>query len=112
MYSKTILKLVKKREMVNYLMGQYSVGMRQTCRCVRMPRSMYYYRSRMEPLIELRQRMREIAHARVRFGYRRVFILLRREGWDVGKDRFNRVYCEEDPGTSAQTALAPCDRCP
>ena len=84
--------------MVNYLMGRYTVGMRQACRCVRMTRSMYYYRSRMDPLIALRQRTREIAHARVRFGYRRIFILLRREGWDVGKDRFYRVYGEENLG--------------
>jgi putative transposase len=42
--------------------------------------------------------MREIAHARVRFGYRRIYIMLRREGWDVGKDRFYRVYREENPG--------------
>ena len=41
--------------MVNYLIGCYSVGMRQACRCVQMPRSMYYDRSRMDPLLELRQ---------------------------------------------------------
>src|SRR5277367_4899245 len=84
--------------MVNYLMGRYTVGMRQACRCVHMTRSMYYYRSRLDPQTALRQRMREIAHARVRFGYRRIYILLRREGWDVGKDRFYRVYCEENLG--------------
>ena len=33
-----------------------------------------------------------------RFGYRRIFILLRRAGWEVGKDRFYRVYCEENLG--------------
>ena len=52
----------------------------------------------MDPLIALRQRLREFAHARARFGYRRVFSLLRREGWDMGKDRFYRAYCEENPG--------------
>jgi len=31
-------------------------------------------------------------------GYRRIYILLRREGWDVGKSRFYRVYCEENLG--------------
>jgi putative transposase len=50
----------------------------------------------MDPLIALRQRVRELAHARVRFGYRRIYMLLRREGWEVGKERFYRVYCEED----------------
>jgi len=48
--------------MVNYLMGRYSVGNRQACRCVRLHRSMYYYRSRMDPLPALRQRVRELAH--------------------------------------------------
>jgi putative transposase len=83
---------------VNYLMGRYGVGSRQACRCVRLHRSMYYYRSRMEPLTALRHRMRELAHARVRFGYRRIYMLLKREGWDVGETRFYRVYCEENLG--------------
>jgi putative transposase len=59
---------------------------------------MYYYRSSMDPLMALRQRIRDLAHARVRFGYRRIYMLLKREGWDVGKSRFYRVYCEEDLG--------------
>jgi putative transposase len=42
-----------------------------------------------------RQRVRELAQSRVRFGYRRILMLLRREGWDVGKDRLYRVYREE-----------------
>jgi putative transposase len=79
-------------------MGRYGVGNRQACRCVKLHRSMYFYRSRMNPLKALRQRARELAHARVRFGYRRIYMLLRREGWDVGKDRFYRVYCEENLG--------------
>lgn len=84
--------------MVNYLMGSYGVGNRQACCCVKLHRSMYFYSSRMNPLTALRQRARELAHARVRFGYRRIYMLLRREGWDVGKDRFYRVYCEENLG--------------
>jgi putative transposase len=39
--------------------------------------------------------MRELAQARVRFGYRRLRVLLLREGWEVGKERFYRVYTEE-----------------
>ncbi len=84
--------------MVDYLMHRYGVGNRQACRCVLLHRSMYYYRSRMDPLFALRQRVRELAHARVRFGYRRIYMLLQREGWDVRKSRFYRVYCEEDLG--------------
>lgn len=40
-------------------------------------------------------RTREIAHARVRFGYRRILVMLRREGWQIGKSRLYRIYCEE-----------------
>ena len=39
--------------------------------------------------------MRELAQTRVRFGYRRLRVLLLREGWEVGKERFYRVYTEE-----------------
>lgn len=39
--------------------------------------------------------MREIAYTRVRYGYRRVHVLLRREGWQLGKSQAYRLYCEE-----------------
>ena len=37
----------------------------------------------------------EVAQTRVRFGYRRLRVLLQREGWTVGNERFYRVYTEE-----------------
>jgi putative transposase len=40
-------------------------------------------------------RIRELARARVRYGYRRIRVLLRREGWKVGKDLVYRLYKEE-----------------
>ncbi len=44
----------------------------------------------MNPLTALRQRVRELAHVRLRFGYRRLYVLLRRDGWEVGKKRCGR----------------------
>src|SRR3569833_677790 len=79
-------------------MGRDGVGNRKACRCVKLQRSVYFYRSRMDPLIELRQRVRELGHARVRFGFRRFFLLLLWVGWDVGMDRFYCVYSEENLG--------------
>lgn len=38
--------------------------------------------------------MREIAETRVRYGYRRIHVLLRREGWDVNAKRIYRLYKE------------------
>jgi putative transposase len=40
-------------------------------------------------------RIREIAETRVRYGYRRVQVLLRREGWRVNHKRTYRIYCQE-----------------
>jgi putative transposase len=76
-------------------MGRYTVSARRACGVVRATRSSVYYRSRKDPLTALRQRMRELAQTRVRFGYRRLRVLLLREGWEVGKERFYRVYTEE-----------------
>ena len=58
-------------------------------------RSSLRYQSRRDPLTALRQRMRELAQTRVRFGYRRLLVLLRREGWELGKKRCYRLYVEE-----------------
>jgi len=42
----------------------------------------------------LRERLREPSVTRVRYGYRRLLVLRRREGWDVGKSRLYRIYCD------------------
>jgi putative transposase len=55
-------------------------------------RSTMYYRSRRDPQHALRGRIRELAASRVRFGYRRLTVLLRREGWAVNAKRVYRLY--------------------
>lgn len=66
--------------MVDYLRVRYSISQRRACRLVFLPRSVYTYQSHLNPRTEIRQRMREIVQVRVRYGYRRVHVLLRREG--------------------------------
>lgn len=66
--------------------------MRRACRLIRQARSVQYYRSVKDPQMALRQRMREIAHSRVRYGYRRIHVLLKREGWHIGENRLYRLY--------------------
>ncbi len=56
---------------------------------------MVRYKSRRPPDTELRARLRELANERKRFGYRRLFILLRREGEASGINRIHRLYREE-----------------
>ena len=69
--------------------------MRRACKLVKQWRSVQYYKSVKDPKQDLRQRMREIAQTRVRYGYRRVHVLLKREGWKLGKNQAYRLYCEE-----------------
>ncbi len=58
-------------------------------------RGTYRYGSQQDPRTELRMRIREIAQARVRYGYRKILALLLREGWKVGKYLVYRLYQEE-----------------
>lgn len=58
-------------------------------------RTVYTYVSKRLEQAPLRQRIREIATTRVRYGYQRIYILLRREGWLVNHKRVLRLYREE-----------------
>jgi len=65
---------------------------RRACSLVDADRKMIRYRSRRAPDTELRTQLRDLANARRRFGYRRLFILLRQDGEPSG---INRIYREE-----------------
>lgn len=84
-----------KRQAVDYIVGHYSLARRRACRIVRQHRSVQYYRSCKDPRTALRARMRELAQIRMRYGYRRLHVLLRREGWDLGRELAYRLYTEE-----------------
>ncbi len=60
-----------------------------------MSRSVYYYRSMAADQTPLRHRIREIAATRVRCGYRRIHVVLRREGWRINHRRVNRLYKQD-----------------
>ena len=82
-------------ELVDYLQGAFRVSIRRGCALVGLQKSTYYYRARLPPQAALRLRIREIAETRVRYGYRRIHVLLRREGWAVNAKRVYRPYVEE-----------------
>jgi putative transposase len=54
-----------------------------------------YYKNHRRNDSIIRKRMREIADIRIRYGYWRIYTLLRREGWKDNHKRVYRVYCEE-----------------
>jgi putative transposase len=71
---------VARREAAAHLCQTYAVSQRRACQAIAVDRSSIRYRSRRPDDGVLRTRLRELAAARRRFGYRRLHILLRREG--------------------------------
>ena len=84
-----------QREAIAHLQAVMGLSERRACSIVGADRKMVRYRSCRPPDTELRARLRELANERRRFGYRRLFILLRREGEASGINRIHRLYREE-----------------
>ena len=84
-----------RRQAVEYTVSCYATSQRRACRIMQQYRSVQRDRSIKDPKLALRARIREIAHTRVRYGYRRIHILLRREGWRLGKNQVYRLYSKE-----------------
>jgi putative transposase len=68
------------------------VNVRRSCRLAGFSKSGWYKRSTARDQSALRLRIRELAHARPRFGYPRIHVMLRREGWRVNRKRVYRWY--------------------
>tara|TARA_R110002072_G_scaffold284396_5_gene448700 strand:+ start:28465 stop:29301 length:837 start_codon:yes stop_codon:yes gene_type:complete len=80
---------------VDYLVMAFRASKRRACSLMLCYSSVYYYRSRRSSDAALRARIKEIAATRVRYGYERIHILLRREGWLVNHKKVLRIYREE-----------------
>ena len=64
----------------------------RACRLAAFSRAAWCRKSRAQDQTALRLRIREFAHARPRFGFLRIWVLLRRDGWPVNKKRVRRLY--------------------
>ncbi len=84
-----------RRDVVTHLRAAYQVSERRACGAMSFSRASQRYTSQAAPQEELRQRLKELARARVRYGYRRLHVLLRREGWTVNAKRIYRLYKQE-----------------
>jgi putative transposase len=89
------VKPSRRRPLIDHLRDHYRTSERHACRVLLVVRGTYRYQSHREPWTELRLRIREIAQSRVRYGYRKIRVLLNREGWQVGKYLVYRLYQEE-----------------
>jgi len=70
----------------------YRLSQRRAARLIPVRLQTWRYTVTRDPQEALRQRLRELAGVRVRFGYRRLTVLLKREGWTVNAKRIYRLY--------------------
>ena len=77
------------------LLTEYRVSERRACATVFLQRSVYRYVGHPRDDRAVRQRLKEIAETRVRYGFERIQVLLRREGWRDNHKRTYRIYKEE-----------------
>lgn len=83
------------KKVVAYVTACHGYSERRACALTRQHRSTQRKPSVRNPRLEIRQRMHEIVQTRIRFGYRRVHVLLKRDGWAVGRNLVYRLYREE-----------------
>jgi len=84
-----------KRKAVAHLMGVHGMSERRACKAIGCCRMTVRYQTSRADDAGLRERMRAIAHERRRFGYRRLHVLLKREGYAVNHKKLFRLYREE-----------------
>lgn len=85
-----------KRQAVAHLQSNYEVSERRACTTLQADRSSVRYKSSRPDDTELRKAMKQVAQERRRFGYRRVHIMLQRQGWHVNHKKIKRLYREEN----------------
>ena len=85
----------ERREIVRWIQDRYRVSERRSCAALRFDRSSHRDKTIRDDQAALRQRIKDIAAVRVRYGDQRIHILLRREGWVINHKRVLRLYREE-----------------
>ena len=84
-----------RRQAVVVMRSEVAVSERRACGLIELLRGTYRYCARGPEDARLRTRLRELAEQRRRFGYRRLQVMLVREGWQVNHKRVYRLYVEE-----------------
>lgn len=83
------------KEVVAYVTDCHGYSERRACSLTGQNRSTQRKPSTRDPRLAVRQRMHEIVQTRIRYGYRRVYILLKRDGWSIGRNTVYRLPREE-----------------
>jgi putative transposase len=74
--------------------SDWKVSTRRACSTLRIDRALYVYKSKRGDHAALKGRIKDICETRVRYGYRRVHVLLQRDGWTINVKRVHRLYRE------------------
>jgi putative transposase len=91
-----VVKPDAKRKTVKRLIFAYKVSESRACQVLKVWRSLFRYVTIARDQAYLIKRIREIATIRVRYGYRRIHTVLKREGWSINHKRTYRLYRQED----------------
>jgi len=84
-----------KREAVAHLCNAHGVSQRRACSALQVDRSSVRYQSKRGNDAELRDAIKRVARDRRRFGYRRINVMLQREGIHMNHKKLRRIYTEE-----------------
>lgn len=102
--SKELVGHAAKRDAVARLKAIMGLSARRSCQIISANRKTIRYRSSRPPEVEFQTKLRDLANERRRFGYRRQFILLRRETEPSDVNRTYRFYREERPSVRKRKA--------
>lgn len=95
---------VRRKNVLPHVRQTWKLSERRACMILTVNRRAVRYRSvRKDISTALRLRIKEIAAVRIRYGQRRIHVLLRREGWMVNIKRVARIYREEDLSIRTKT---------
>jgi putative transposase len=86
--------LDRKRKLVGAMLVDWNISIRRACKVLRFDTSTYHYKSLRTGQAPLERRIKEICETRVRFGYRRVHVQLRRDRWKLNMKNTRRIYSE------------------
>ena len=90
-----MVKPARRRDLVGFFRKRFQMSTSRACELASLARSTYRYQPRRQEHQALRQRLIELAVERPRFGYRRLHLLLRREGFQANHKKVYRLYREE-----------------
>lgn len=89
---KNSVKPARRRALVEWVRGCFRINVRRTCRLAQCSRTAWYMANVTKEQSALRMPIRAIAQVRPRFGFRRIHVMRRREGWLVNRNRVHGLY--------------------